>query len=85
MRRFILACFLTLAPFAAIAQPAASYTPPDAELWGILAKAIDDIPMSMGAHQQIQQLMANVQQEARNRVVRAEAEAKAKAAKEAPK
>jgi len=44
-----------------------SYAPPDAELWGLMMKAMSDIPMSMTAHQQVQQIMADVQREAQMR------------------
>lgn len=69
--------------FPALAQPAQPYTAPDAELWSVMVRAFGDVPMSLPAHQQVQQIIANVQHEAQMREARAKAEAAAKA-KEPP-
>lgn len=84
--KYLVAAFLMFATPALAQQP--GYAPPDAELWGLLGKALDDIPMSMSAHQQVQLILANVQREAMIRAAAAEAAAKAAAeakAKEEPK
>lgn len=79
-----LAIALLLLSTSAFAQQTAQpYAPPDAELWGIMSKAFDDLPMAMNAHQQIQQIMQNVQREAQIREARAKADAEAKAKKPA--
>lgn len=75
----VLIVVLSAAPV--FAQPA-PYAPVDADLWGLLGNAIADMPMSMSTHQKIQNLMQSLQQEARLRAARAEAEAKARAPKE---
>lgn len=71
LRYFMLGFILVAAP--AYAQSAQPFSPPDAELWSAMAKAISDVPMSLTAHQQIQQLLQNVQTEARTRELRAQA------------
>lgn len=70
MRWILAALFLTTNP--ALGQPG-QFSPPDRELWEAMAKAFDDLPMSMNAHQQIQAIMANVQREAQMREARAKA------------
>lgn len=72
---YVKAVFLALALLttAATAQPAQPFSPPDRELWDAMSKALDDLPMSMNAHQQIQTIMANVQREAQMREARAKA------------
>lgn len=50
--------------FAQSAQP---YTAPDKDLWDIMARALDDLPMSTSVHQQVQSILAGVQREAQVR------------------
>lgn len=73
-----LAFLLALIATPAFAQQPAPYAPPDQELWGVMAKAFEDLPMSMTAHSQIQQIMANVQREAAARAARAKPKEPAK-------
>ncbi len=79
---YFLVCALLVAfPNPSIAQPAQPYVAPDADLWAMMSRAFDDLPMSFAAHQQIQQIMANVQREAQIREARARAQAQAEAKK----
>lgn len=74
MRLHLLLLFIiALIPLSANAQPVSPYAAPDRELWDLMSKAFDDIPMSMSAHQQIQAIVANVQREAQMREARAKA------------
>lgn len=73
--RFLISFSAVLLIFVApaSAQSAPPYAAPDRELWELMNKALDDIPMSMSAHQQIQAIIANVQREAQMREARAKA------------
>lgn len=76
MRAFAIALgfAVVLCVATARSQPAStSYAAPDAELWREMARAFNDLPISLGAHQQIQQIMQNVQREAQIRATRARA------------
>jgi hypothetical protein len=56
-----------LLPAAAVAQSAPAFGPPDRET---MARAVSDVPMSLSAHQQVLQIIANVQREAQMRDAR---------------
>lgn len=56
---------------SALAQPVAPYAAPDAELWGLMVKAIGDVSMPLPAHQAVQGIMVNVLREAQNRAAAA--------------
>jgi hypothetical protein len=45
--------------------PAQPYFPPDAELWRQMKEAFGTISMPLAAHQQVLQIMTNVEQQAR--------------------
>lgn len=68
-----LATAIALALVVAPVQAQQAYTPPDADLWQAMAKAFSDLPISLTAHQQIQQIMANVQREAQARAEKKDA------------
>lgn len=50
---------------------AQEFAPPDKELWDLLARELGNINMTLPAHQQVQQLLQNVQREAQMRAARA--------------
>lgn len=81
MRRCVLAaCAILALGGPAVAQPAPPFTPPDAELWGLMVRALHELPVSLGAHQGIDQILANIQREAMMRAARAKVGAVDKAA-----
>ncbi len=88
MRTAVRCAIIGLAVLSALpsqAQQAAPFAPvADRELWEAMTRAFADVPMSLGAHQQVQQIMANVQREAAMRAARAKTE-KSKPAIEKPK
>lgn len=85
IRAFLTAFTIVGSVIFAAAQPnpafQQNYVPPDRELWEAMAKGFAELSMPLNAHQAIQNIMANVQQEARAR----EARAKAMKPIEAPK
>ncbi len=68
----------------AVSARAQEYSAPDAELWRQMGETIATVSMPLSAHQQVQRIMQNVQQEAAMRAARAKTE-KSKPAIEKPK
>lgn len=79
MIRVVILGISLFASGSALAQSAPTYASPDRELWEALVRALSDVPMSLSAHQQVQQMLAGVQQQAQLREARAKAAAEAKA------
>lgn len=69
MKRMLLAAGLALAISAAHAQ---EYSPPDEALWRAMQEAFAKLAMPLDAHQQVQQIMRNVEAEAARKKVAAE-------------
>lgn len=67
MRKILLGSLLMLSLTTPLFSQT-QYFPPDQELWILMEKALDDLPMSNSAHQQIKQILTSVQQEARTRI-----------------
>jgi hypothetical protein len=60
----ICVAILFFLPVPAFAQ---EYAPPDAELWAQMGNALDNVNMSLQAHQHVQSILQNVQAEAAKR------------------
>lgn len=60
---------ILLSVVAASAQE--RFVPPDQELWGAMVRALHDLPMSMPAHQGVDQILQQIQREAQGRALRA--------------
>jgi hypothetical protein len=73
MKRLIFALVMFASP--AYAQQPQFYPVADRDLWEAMVKALDDIPMTLSAHQQVHQIMTNVQTESQRRKVASEAPA----------
>jgi hypothetical protein len=70
MKRFIiLALLLSVAPVSA--QQA--YTAPDEDVWNAMVRALGDVPMSIGAHNSVQNILRSAQQESLARASRQKA------------
>lgn len=69
MRLPAAALALVLIAVSARAQPAPApaYAPPDAEVWALMVKALDELALSKAAHQQIDGILGQVQQLAARR------------------
>lgn len=64
-----------------IALPAVAqqpYAAPDADLWRQMKDAFATLSMPLSAHHQVQQILQNVEQQARVKAAQAESERKAK-------
>lgn len=46
------------------------WSPPDRDLWDAMTRALDDVPMSKGAHVAVDQILQSVQTEAQMRAMR---------------
>lgn len=66
-----LSCVGVVSSVYAQSAPVAPYAAPDAELWGLMVKAVSDVSMPLPAHQAVQGIMANVLREAQNRAAAA--------------
>jgi hypothetical protein len=58
----------------ALAQEPPPFEPPDRELWGQMIQAIGAISMPLSAHQQVQQILQDVEREALARAARRKAQ-----------
>lgn len=69
MLRVSLACLLAvlLRPSVALAQP---YAAPEQDLWTEMKMAISNVPMALSSHQQVQQILQQVEREAQVRAAR---------------
>lgn len=74
MKVFGVVTALSLLASAAFAQSAPQAVTIDPQLWGEMAQAVGQVSMPLSAHQQIQQIIANVQREALARESKAKAE-----------
>lgn len=75
MKKFLMVAFLVASSQAFAQQPTPFAPVSDRDLWEAMNRAFAELPISLTAHQQIQQIMANVQREAQVREARAKAEA----------
>lgn len=61
--KFIIASLLVLSSIPAYAQQI-EMPPIDRELWNVMIQAIGNVSMPLPAHQQVQQILQNVEQQA---------------------
>ena len=73
MRFLTVLAVLLIASLPTQAQEPPTYAPPDQELWLSLRAALADVAMSLPSHQQILNILKNVEREAQMRAARAKA------------
>lgn len=57
------------------------WAPPDQDLWNTMVRALHDLPMSLSAHQGVDQILQQIQREAQTRALRAKLPAPSEYAK----